>query len=102
MSLFVALDSGGTKTDCWVGDETRVLGRAQCGTVKLTRVAQEVATERLREVLRAAAVDGGVNLREVKRTCVGVAGFGIAEVREWAGAGSGGDGEWGGGGLWGR
>ncbi len=84
MGLFVGLDSGGTKTDCWVGDETRVLGRAQCGTVKLTRVGQEVATERLRGLLRAAAADAGIDLREVSRTCVGVAGFGIAEVREWA------------------
>ncbi len=84
MAFFIGLDSGGTKTVCWVGDETRVLGRAQCGTVKLTRVGQEVATERLRGLLVEAATDAGVNLREVMRTCMGLAGFSIAEVREWA------------------
>ena len=84
MAFFVGLDSGGTKTDCWVGDETRVLGRAQCGTVKLTRVGQEIATERMRGLLEAATSEASVDLREVTRTCVGVAGFAIAEVREWA------------------
>ncbi len=84
MALFVGVDSGGTKTDCWVGDETRVLGRAQCATVKLTRVGQEVATERMRGLLAAAAMDAGIDLRDVTRTCVGVAGFSIAEVRNWA------------------
>ena len=84
MAYFVGLDSGGTKTDCWVGDETEVLGRAQCGTVKLTRVGQEIATERMRGLLAAAALDAGVDLQTVRRTCVGVAGFAIAEVREWA------------------
>ena len=27
MAYFVGLDSGGTKTECWLGDETRVLAR---------------------------------------------------------------------------
>ena len=84
MAFFLGLDSGGTKTDCWIGDETRVLGRAQCATVKLTRVAQETATERVDDLLRAAAADAGVSLAQVTRTCVGVAGFAMADVREWA------------------
>ena len=84
MAFFVGLDSGGTKTACWVGDDTRVLGRAQCGTVKLTRVGQEMATERMRDLLAAAGADAGLDLHAVTRTCVGVAGFAIAEVREWA------------------
>jgi N-acetylglucosamine kinase-like BadF-type ATPase len=78
------LDSGGTKTECWLGDETRILGRAIARTVKLTRVSQEIATARLQELLGTVSAQSGVPLSAVTRTCVGVAGFSIAEVREWA------------------
>jgi glucosamine kinase len=84
MAYFVGLDSGGTKTECWLGDETRVLGRATTRTVKLTRVSQEIATARLRELLIDVSLESGVALKHVTRTCVGVAGFSIVEVREWA------------------
>jgi len=84
LAFFVGLDSGGTKTECWLGDESRVLARAVCGTVKLTRVSQEVATERMHGLLREVETVSGVSLKSVARTCVGVAGFSIGEVREWA------------------
>ena len=84
MGFYIGLDSGGTKTECWLGDEQRVLARAVCGTVKLTRVAREVATVRLRDLLLSVSAESGVSLAAVGRTCVGVAGFGIPEVRAWA------------------
>jgi glucosamine kinase len=84
LAYFVGLDSGGTKTECWLGDETQVLAQSVTGTVKLTRVTRDVATERLQGLLREVAAQAGVSLREVTRTCVGVAGFSILEVREWA------------------
>ena len=84
MAYFVGLDSGGTKTECWLGDETRILGKAKTSTVKLTRVSQEVATERLRQLLDEVSTQSGVPLSAITRICVGVAGFSIAEVREWA------------------
>jgi len=84
MAFFVGLDSGGTKTECWLGDETRVLGRAVTGTAKLTRVGQDIATERMQSLLRDVSSRAGVDLREVTRTCVGVAGYSIKEVRELA------------------
>ena len=62
MPYFVALDGGGTKTECWVGDEARVLGQASGPTVKLMNVGERAATEGLRSVVRealgAAAVTG--------------------------------------------
>ena len=82
MAYFVGIDSGGTKTECWLGDERRVLGRARVGSAKLTRVGREVAVERLRQVLEEASRQAGVPLRRVARTCVGMAGFSIAEARE--------------------
>ena len=84
MAYFVGLDSGGTKTECWLGDEERVLGRAAGGTVKLTRVPLEEATGRMRWLLTEVSAAAGVGLEEVSRTCVGIAGYSIAEVREWA------------------
>ncbi len=84
MAYFVGLDSGGTKTECWLGDETRVLAVARAGTAKLTRVGPEVAAERLRALLVEVSVQAGVDLRRVSRTCVGMAGFSIAEARELA------------------
>ena len=84
MSLYVGLDSGGTKTECWLGDETRILARSSTDTCKLTRVGQEVATERMQSLLREVMGAARVRRGEVTRTCVGVAGFSIQEVREWA------------------
>ena len=84
MAYFVGLDSGGTKTECWLGDETRILGKVKTTTVKLTRVSQEVATARLQELLAEVSRQSGVPLSSVSKTCVGVAGFSIAAVREWA------------------
>ena len=84
MAYFVGLDSGGTKTECWLGDETRILGKAMTQTVKLTRVSQEIATARLQDLLADVSARAEVPLSAVTRTCVGVAGFSIAEVREWA------------------
>ncbi len=86
MAIFVALDCGGTRTQCWVADETRVLGGAACGTVKIMNVGEEVATHRLRELVREAADQAGVDLDRVTRTCIGLAGIGIDSVRRWADA----------------
>lgn len=83
MAYFVGLDSGGTKTECWLGDEQQVLARAVCPTVKLTRVSEEMATQRLRGLLGQVSVASGVRLGAVTRTCVGAAGLSIAAVREW-------------------
>lgn len=84
MGYFLALDGGGTKTRCWVGDETRVLGRAETGTVKLMLVGEVMATQRLQDVVQAAATEAGVSLQEVVRTCMGLAGSSSEVVRGWA------------------
>ncbi len=84
MSLYLGVDSGGTKTECWLGDETSILARASTGTCKLTRVGQEVATERMQALLREVMGSARVRRGKVTKTCVGVAGFSMQEVREWA------------------
>jgi N-acetylglucosamine kinase-like BadF-type ATPase len=84
MAYFIALDGGGTKTECWVADERRVLGRAAGPTVKIMNAGETAATERLRAVVGEALRDAGVASSSVVTTCFGLAGSSSAEVRRWA------------------
>lgn len=84
MAYFVGLDGGGTKTECWVGDGQRVLGKAAGGTVKLMAVPEDVATARLQEVVREALAQAGVDAADVAGSCFGLAGSSSESVRVWA------------------
>jgi glucosamine kinase len=84
MSLFLAIDAGGTKTRCLLADESHVLGRASTGSVKLMRVGEPEASTRLRAMLQEVSLTAGVNLRDITQTCIGLAGITIDAVREWA------------------
>ena len=84
MSLFLAIDAGGTKTRCLLADESRILARAVTGSVKLMRVGEAEASARLRAMLVEVAHTAGVSLKDVTRTCIGLAGLSIEAVREWA------------------
>ena len=75
MAYFVALDGGGTKTECWVANESRVLGQASGPTVKIMNVGQQTATENLRTVVREALGAAGVPGDAVACTCFGLAGL---------------------------
>jgi glucosamine kinase len=95
MSLFLAIDAGGTKTRCLLADETQILARAVTGSVKLMRVNEAEASSRLRTMLTEVSTAAGVSLGDITRTCIGLAGLSIDSVREWAqreiGAALGGD-----------
>lgn len=84
MAYFVALDGGGTKTECWVANESRVLGQASGPTVKIMNVGEQVATENLRTIVRSALGAAGVHGDLIASTCFGLAGSSSAEVRRWA------------------
>lgn len=84
MSHYLAIDAGGTKTQCLLADETRVLARAATGTVKLSRVGEAEASARLQKMLVEVAAAAGVSLNQITRTCMGLAGISIPAVREWA------------------
>ncbi len=84
MGLFLAIDAGGTKTRCILADETRTLGHAATGSVKLMRVGEAEASARLRGMLTEVSLSAGVPLSEVTQTCIGLAGLTIEAVREWA------------------
>jgi N-acetylglucosamine kinase-like BadF-type ATPase len=84
MSYFLAIDAGGTKTQCLLADETRVLARATTGTVKLMRVSEQEATARLHEMFAEIVSNTGVSLGQITRTCFGLAGLSSPAVRAWA------------------
>ena len=84
MSLFLAIDAGGTKTRCLLADNSRILGRAATGSVKLMRVGEPEASTRLQTMLTEAARAANINLKEVTHTCIGLAGLSIENVRRWA------------------
>jgi len=84
MAYFVALDGGGTKTECWVADQSRVLGQASGPTVKLMNVGEQAATENLRTIVREALGSAAVTGDSIAGTCFGLAGSSSAEVRRWA------------------
>jgi N-acetylglucosamine kinase-like BadF-type ATPase len=84
MNYFLAIDAGGTKTQCLLADESRVLARASTGTVKLMRVTEAEAEARLQAMLTEVAVAAGVSLGKITRTCFGLAGISSAAVRAWA------------------
>jgi len=84
MSLFLAIDAGGTKTRCLLADESQVLGRATTGSVKLMRVGETEASARLQAMLTDATLAAGVGLSDVTQTCIGIAGITIDAVRQWA------------------
>ncbi len=84
MGFFLAIDAGGTKTECWLADDGQVLARVAGETIKLLNVGAPEATTRLRHLLNAAATTSGVSLGTITRTCVGLAGISSAGVRQWA------------------
>jgi N-acetylglucosamine kinase-like BadF-type ATPase len=84
MAVYLALDGGGTKTECWVGDESRVLGRASGPTVKIMNVGEPAATENLRTLVRDALAAAAISGDSVACTCFGLAGSSSMHVQHWA------------------
>lgn len=84
MPYFLAIDAGGTKTNCLLADSDRILARASTGSVKLMRVSIAEATTRLHTMLTEAAASANISLSQITRTCFGLAGLTIPAVRAWA------------------
>ncbi len=83
MALYLALDVGGTKTACLLGDEERVLARATGGSIKTLRIPGAEARANLENVLLQIVSATGCDLRLVKRTCIGTSGASAPSVRAW-------------------
>ncbi len=82
VAYFLGIDGGGTKTDCALGDGASVLGRGREAGSKLARVGEAQSRAALHGAIRQAATQAGVDLKQIERTCVGVAGASRPEVIE--------------------
>jgi N-acetylglucosamine kinase-like BadF-type ATPase len=83
MTYFLGLDAGGTSTRAALADETRILGRAKSGSIKVMRVSAAVAEANLRALLAEVAKGSGVPITKVASTCVGTAGNTVSTVTGW-------------------
>jgi len=82
--FYLAIDAGGTKTECAVADQSNILGRASGPSIKITRIARSDAYASLRHVVGEALSQAQIGAQQIQRTCAGVSGASIPEVRDWA------------------
>lgn len=83
MSLFLAIDAGGTKADYVLADRTRILSTARGGTIKRMRASAEAATANLITALTNLESQSGRSLADVEVTCIGTAGDTVPLVTDW-------------------
>lgn len=83
MSLYLAIDAGGTKVDYMLADETHVLSTSRSGTIKRMRVSAEVAKANLTKALTDLESRSGCSLSDVDMTCIGTAGDTVPLVTDW-------------------
>jgi N-acetylglucosamine kinase-like BadF-type ATPase len=83
MSLYLAIDAGGTKTDYLLADETRELARARSGTIKRMRIDAATATSNLDAALAELTARSGLSMQSVTRTCIGTAGQSVPLVADF-------------------
>ena len=84
MSLYLALDVGGTKTAAVLADEERIIAMASAGSIKTLRVPPAEAAHNLGEVLAKLEAQAGTAIRgATARTCVGTSGASAPTVRRW-------------------
>ncbi|HKT25230.1 MAG TPA: BadF/BadG/BcrA/BcrD ATPase family protein [Terriglobales bacterium] len=83
MSYFLAIDGGGTKTECVIGDERSVLASAVGSTIKIKKVGNKAAAEALQSAINVACRQANIRPDQFSRTCIGLAGSSIPEVTQW-------------------
>lgn len=83
MSVYLAIDAGGTKTDYLLADDARELGRVRGATIKRLTTPADTAAARLDEALSELAATTGLPLSAVTSTCVGAAGSSVPLVADW-------------------
>lgn len=83
MAYFLGLDGGGSKTECALAEEERVLARSRGGSIKTIRVPAETALENLRMLLQDVSRQAGVPLEKISASCAGVSGVSVPGISAW-------------------
>src|SRR5437879_5463641 len=84
MAFYMGIDAGGSKTDCAIADETKIVGRFLGETCKLQRVGRETATASLQAAVRSALRVANANADEIHNSCIGISGASQKEVVDFA------------------
>lgn len=84
MAFFLGIDGGGTKTECAIGDEQRILTRGVGGTIKIKKIGKDAAKKTLAALVREACTNASIASSDLTSTCIGISGASIPEVREWS------------------
>ncbi len=80
--MFLGIDIGGSKTECAVGDASRIVATAQEASAKLGRVSDAEARRALQSVVAHACRGAEFAPSDIRRACVGTSGASRSEVRE--------------------
>jgi glucosamine kinase len=83
MAFFLGIDAGGTKTTCALADGSKILSRAEGGSIKVNRVASADAANTIASLLREASTRFPVPLDQIASTCIGIAGLRFPTTRPW-------------------
>jgi glucosamine kinase len=82
MAIYLGIDGGGTKTTCAVGDDNTLLGTGTSGGSNVVRLGETQARASLQAAILKACNTAKVAPATVERTCIGVAGASVPQVRE--------------------
>ena len=80
MAYYLGIDGGGSKTTSAVGDETSLLATVVGGASNITRVGEARARESILRAIRESCSAAGIDIRQIRRACIGAAGAGREEV----------------------
>jgi glucosamine kinase len=83
MSYFLAIDSGGTKAEYLLADETRELKRTFSGTIRRVNADAAVAQQNLAGALAELERETGVSMSQITCTCIGTSGNTVPLVTDW-------------------
>lgn len=82
--LVIGVDGGGSKTLAVLADRSgRELGRGLAGGSNYQAIGVRAAQEAILTAIRAAFISAGLPFTPVKRLCLGLAGIGRPEDRDW-------------------
>jgi glucosamine kinase len=80
MPFFLAIDGGGTQTECLVADEASVLAHLTAPSCKIQVVGEERARTVLQAAIREVCGKAGVNPQQITRSCAGMSGTSRSDI----------------------
>jgi glucosamine kinase len=82
VGIFLGIDGGGSQTACAIGDETSLLGSGSGDGSNVIRVGEAQARKSLASAIHQGCAAAKITPKQIKRTCIGVAGGARPETTE--------------------